>query len=272
MQKSKKPLLVCLLLSVSLTACGKVQPQDNFVQTEQDISAGPDDSMQADTSVQETPAPSDRSDNTIQAGDVELTLCSVEINERIGLMRRTFAASGDQEQIEALFGNALNRTDPAQQDGKTISIQTAFYKEESEIWKFSCNLQGEDTEYTFREMTTESIADQSFTAATSGGRQATVILTPYAAWIRTDGAWMDMADAYQFTAVLSDGSEQEIAILPLARSRQARERTLKELPYLGDGYKTGEELTDESGDAVGGRFIFYEQISPEEITDVHIYK
>lgn len=267
--KSVFTAILLTLLLLSVTACGKTQQPDDVTP------ANNNDTIQTDhnDAIETDNNDAVPSDNTVMAGDVELTLQAVELNERIGLMRRTFVAAGEWEQIEELFGNALNRIEPEQQDGKTVvtQIQTAFYKEENEIWKFSCNVHGEGAEYTFEEMTTELIEDKTFTTATADGRQATVILTPYAAWIRADGAWMDMADAYQFTAELSDGSEQEIAILPLARSRKAREQTLKELPYLGDGYKTGEELTDESGNAIGGRFLFYEQIAPNEVTDVHIY-
>lgn len=267
--KNKKSVcnaLLLILLLLSVAACGKTQQPDDTVR-EDNHAVQPDDTIQTDHSDAVS------SGNTVMAGDVELTLQAVELNENIGLMRRTFVATGEWEQIEELFGNALNMSEPEQQDGKTIvtQTQTAFYKEENEIWKFSCNVHGEGAEYTFEKMATDLIEDKTFTTATDDGRQATVILTPYAAWIQTDGAWMDMADAYQFAAELTDGSEQEIAILPIARSRKAREQTLKELPYMGDGYKTGEELTDENGDAIGGRFIFYEQIALDEMTDVHIY-
>ena len=85
-------------------------------------------------------------------------------------------------------------------------------------------------------------------------------------------AWMVMSEAYQFTAELADGSEDEIVILPLTRSRQARSQEMKELPYLGDGYVFGEELQDENGDTRGGRFIFWEEVSLDDVVDVHIYQ
>jgi len=47
---------------------------------------------------------------------------------------------------------------------------------------------------------------------------------------------------------------------------------MKELPYLGDGYVLGEELQDENGDVRGGRFIFFEEVSLDDVVDVHIYQ
>ena len=47
---------------------------------------------------------------------------------------------------------------------------------------------------------------------------------------------------------------------------------MKELPYLGDGYVLGEELQDENGDTRGGRFIFFEEVSLDDVVDVHIYQ
>ena len=117
-----------------------------------------------------------------------------------------------------------------------------------------------------------SMEQKEFTASTDSGNQTDLILTPYGVWIQSVDNWMVMSEAYQFTAELADGGEDEIVILPLTRSRQARSQEMKELPYLGDGYVLGEELQDENGDTRGGRFIFFEEVSLDDVVDVHIYQ
>lgn len=202
--------------------------------------------------------------------DVAVRLLSVEADENIGLMRRTFEAYGDQAAIERIFRGSNT---VMEKDAQKVTVtETAFFNSVDEVWKLSCLLDGEGAEYTFEEGQITAMEQKEFTAATDSGNQAEVILTPYGVWIQSVDNWMVMSEAYQFTAELADGSEDEIVILPLTRSRQARSQEMKELPYLGDGYVLGEELQDENGDARGGRFIFFEEVSLDDVVDVHIYQ
>lgn len=145
-------------------------------------------------------------------------------------MRRTFTVTGDAKQAQELFAPTL--AESSQEGEKTVITEIAFYNAPEELWKLSCNLAGEGAEYTLPEIQVDAIADKEFEVNTAKGETAKVILTPYAAWIQSNGAWMQKEDAYQFAAVFADGEEEEIAVLPVSRSKKAREKELQELPFL----------------------------------------
>lgn len=217
----------------------------------------------------ETP---DIPEDAVRIHEVGVRLLNVEENESILLMRRTFEAYGDQRTIEKIFRGSNVVMEKDENEQKVIVTETAFFTSEDEVWKLSCLLDGEGEEYTFEKGQVTPIEQKEFLVSTESGDEAVVILTPYGVWIQATDNWMAMSEAYQFTAELTDGSEEEIAILPLARSRQARSQEMKELPGLGDGYVMGEELQNENGDSMGGRFIFWEEISLDDIVDIHIYQ
>ena len=83
---------------------------------------------------------------------------------------------------------------------------------------------------------------------------------------------MQKEDAYQFAAVFADGEEEEIAVLPVSRSKKAREKELRELRFFGEGYRIGQELLYENGEAAGGKFIFWEEEALDAVDSVCIYE
>lgn len=294
MVKRVKGLIIVSSLLMLLSACGKAEGDlpsaETGVQEEQTQESLEDQSAtgkeettgqeEEDTAEagedSETSATSANSETTeipedaVMIQDVAVRLLSVEADENIGLMRRTFEAYGDQAAIEKIFRGSNT---VMEKDAQKVTVtETAFFNSVDEVWKLSCLLDGEGAEYTFEEGQLTAMKQKEFTASTDSGNQADVILTPYGVWIQSADNWMVMSEAYQFTAELADGSEDEIVILPLTRSRQARSQEMKELPYLGDGYVLGEELQDENGDTQGGRFIFWEEVSLDDVVDVHIYQ
>ena len=293
MVKRVKRLMIAASLLMLLSACGKAEADLPGTETEVEVQeeqtqeeledpsamgkeettgqeeegtakAGEDSETSANSETTEIP------DDAVMIQDVAVRLLSVEADENIGLMRRTFEAYGDQAVIEKIFRGSNTVMEKDEQ--KVTVTETAFFNSVDEVWKLSCLLDGEGAEYTFEEGQITAMEQKEFTAATDSGNQAEVILTPYGVWIQSVDNWMVMSEAYQFTAELADGSEDEIVILPLTRSRQARSPEMKELPYLGDGYVLGEELQDENGDTRGGRFIFFEEVSLDDVVDVHIYQ
>lgn len=208
--------------------------------------------------------------NAVAVGELKVSLQKVEANEKIGLMRRTFTVTGDAKQAQELFAPTL--AESSQEGEKTVITEIAFYNAPEELWKLSCNLAGEGAEYTLPEIQVDAIVDKEFEVSTAKGETAKVILTPYAAWIQSNGAWMQKEDAYQFAAVFADGEEEEIAVLPVSRSKKAREKELRELPFFGEGYRIGQELLDENGEAAGGKFIFWEEEALDAVDSVCIYE
>ncbi len=298
MVKHVKGLMIAaslLMLMLLMSACGKAEADLPGTETEVEVQeeqtqekledpsvtgkeetteqekedtaeAGEDSETSANSETTEIP------DDAVMIQDVAVRLLSVEADENIGLMRRTFEAYGDQAVIEKIFRGSNVVMEKDENEHKVIVTETAFFTSEDEVWKLSCLLDGEGEEYTFEKGQVTPIEQKEFLVSTESGDEAVVILTPYGVWIQATDNWMAMSEAYQFTAELADGSENEIVILPLTRSRQARSQEMKELPYLGDGYVLGEELQDENGDTRGGRFIFFEEVSLDDVVDVHIYQ
>lgn len=298
MVKHVKGLMIAaslLMLMLLMSACGKAEADLPGTETEVEVQEEQTQEKLEDPSVtgkeetteqekedtaeagedSETSANSETPDipeDAVRIHEVGVRLLNVEENESILLMRRTFEAYGDQKKIEKIFRGSNVVMEKDENEHKVIVTETAFFTSEDEVWKLSCLLDGEGEEYTFEKGQVTPIEQKEFLVSTESGDEAVVILTPYGVWIQATDNWMAMSEAYQFTAELADGSENEIVILPLTRSRQARSQEMKELPYLGDGYVLGEELQNQKGDSMGGRFIFWEEISLDDIVDIHIYQ
>lgn len=225
MVKRVKGLIIAASLLMLLSACGKAEADlpstETEVQEEQiqenledqsvtgkeeqarqeegdPAAAGGDLETAANSETTEIP------EDAVMIQDVAVRLLSVEANENIGLMRRTFEAYGDQAVIEKIFRGSNT---VMEKDAQKVTVtETAFFNNSDEIWKLSCLLDGEGAEYTFEEGQMTAMEQKEFTASTDSGNQADVILTPYGVWIQSVDNWMVMSEAYQFTAGTGDKS------------------------------------------------------------------
>ena len=171
MVKRVKRLMIAVSLLMLLSACGKaeadlpgtetaVQVQEE--QTQEDLEdpsamgkeettgqeeegtakAGEDSETSANSETTEIP------DDAVMIQDVAVRLLSVEADENIGLMRRTFEAYGDQKKIEKIFRGSNVAMEKDEYEQKVIVTETAFFNSVDEVWKLSCLLDGEGAEYT----------------------------------------------------------------------------------------------------------------------------
>ena len=163
MVKRVKRLMIAASLLMLLSACGKaeadlpgteteVQVQEE--QTQEDLEdpsamgkeettgqeeedtakAGEDSETSANSETTEIP------DDAVMIQDVAVRLLSVEADENIGLMRRTFEAYGDQAVIEKIFRGSNT---VMEKDAQKVTVtETAFFNSVDEVWKLSCLLDG----------------------------------------------------------------------------------------------------------------------------------
>lgn len=213
--------------------------------------------------------------NAVQIGEATVNLNGIEVNEDIGTVRRVFQVSGkeagDDDFLNDVFpGNLLTVSIERKNDNNVIVTETKFYESQGEWWQINYNLGGSFEEYTFAAVEPERNTAKEFSAE-SGGKQVSVLITPYAVSISGEEGWMQKKKLYQVVAVMKDESQQEIYTLPFRKDKKMEERELLSLPYLGDGFLIGEELKSENGVATGGRLILNQEIDPEQITKVYIY-
>ena len=172
MVKRVKGLMIAVSLLMLLSACGKAEADLPGTETEVEVQeeqtqedledpsamgkeettgqeeegtakAGEDSETSANSETTEIP------DDAVMIQDVAVRLLSVEADENIGLMRRTFEAYGDQAVIEKIFRGSNTVMEKDEQ--KVTVTETAFFNSVDEVWKLSCLLDGEGAEYTFEE-------------------------------------------------------------------------------------------------------------------------
>jgi hypothetical protein len=213
--------------------------------------------------------------SSVQIEGKTVSLEEIEINKDIQFMKRVFCITG-KDNVEDEF---LNRIFPAnlatitvdRQSDKEVTItEVQFYENEEDWWKIQCSNGGNWEEYILDNMETDESSEKTFTCDCEG-KEISVVITPYAVSVSGEEEWMQEKKLYQFIAVLDDGSQQEIYVLPFNKSKKMEERELLSLPYLGDGFRIGEEVKNKEGNITGGKLIFSEEVDIDKISDVYVY-
>lgn len=213
--------------------------------------------------------------NSLQIDGKTVSLEQIEVNDNIHSMKRVFLVTG-RETIEEDFLNEMFSANAATNEIKWINDQTVsitemkFYDEEEEWWKLEYGNGEQLEEYSF-EPSEERGGDAKEFFIDFEGKQISVTFAPYAVSINCEEDWMQERQLYQVVAIMEDGSQQEIFTLPVNRSKKMEERELLSLPYLGDSFRIGEEITNADGKATGCKLILRNEIDVDKITDVFIY-
>lgn len=217
----------------------------------------------------------DSEKNSVQIDEKTVSLEKIEINDSIRSMKRVFNVTGKEPIGEDFLDNifpvnlATNKIEWI--NDKTVSVtEMRFYENEEEWWKLQCGSGEKAEEYTFQPVENTGDAAKEF-LTDFDERQVSVVIVPYAVSINCEEDWMQEKKLYQVVAVLEDGSQMEICTLPFDKSKKMEERELLSLPYLGEGFRIGEEIKNDAGNATGGKLIFSEEIDIDKITDVYIY-
>ena len=217
----------------------------------------------------------DSEKNSIQIDGKTVSLEQIEVNDSIHSMKRVFCVTG-KETIEEDFLDSIFQVNAATNEVEWINNQTVsvtemrFYNEEEEWWRLQCGNGQQMKEYTFQPVEDVGGVSKEF-LIDFDEKQISVVLTPYAVSVNCEKDWMQDRQLYQIVAVMEDGSQQEIFILPFNRSKKMEDRELLSLSYLGDGFRIGEEITNADGNATGGKLILRNEIDVDKITDVYIY-
>lgn len=217
----------------------------------------------------------DSGENTIQIDEKTVSLEKVEINDSMHFMKRVFTITGKEPIEESFLDNIfpvnLVTNEIEWINDKTVSVtEMRFYEDEEECWKVQYGSGEEMEEYAFQKMEATGDAAKELTVDFEG-KQISVAVVPYAVSINCEEEWMEEKKLYQVTAVLEDGSQQEICTLPFNKGKKMEERELLSLPYLGDGFRIGEEIKNDDGSVTGGKLIFWEAVDVDKVVDAYIY-
>lgn len=217
----------------------------------------------------------DSNKNSIQIDEKAISLEKIEINDSMHSMKRVFTITGKEpigeDFLDNIFPVNLVTNEIKWINDKTVSVtEMGFYENEEECWKVQYGSGEEIEEYAFQKMETTGEAAKELLVDFEG-KQISVVIVPYAVSINCEEEWMEEKKLYQVTAVLEDGSQQEVCTLPFNKGKKMEERELLSLPYLGDGFRIGEEIKNDDGSVTGGKLIFWEAIDTDKIVDVYIY-
>ncbi len=213
--------------------------------------------------------------NEIQIEGKTVRIEQIEVNEEIRTVKRIFNISGkeeiDKNFLNNLFPENLLTVRWEWKNNKNVIVTEAkFYENEDEWWKIQYNREGNFEEYIFDTMETKKSEEKEFFIECDG-KQVFVVVTPNAISVNGEEGWMQEKKLYQVVAVMEDGDQQEIYTLPFQKNKKMEERELLILPYLGDGFRIGEEIKNENGIITGGKLILNQDIHIDSIADVYIY-
>ena len=288
-------LLVCGIGAVCLISnpLGEKDSGEDTEVTSQDM----EDTGQTSPDTEDAVTTAENEEEPAATSKSRVILCAAEIDRTMQAVRTTYLIEGDYESMDDvdravnLHGTTVPHSSVAHQTvavrGETVTgimvdCTIIDYPDESVIEKYSEKEKQFAEEYFCEKADSFSVTEASFRSFTVDveGYPVIVQINPFAISIEGEAGWMQERTFYRFCAVMKNGDEKKIFLLPLGRTGKKAEKDFlenfenlenyKELPDFVD-IQLGMEVLDNEI-AVGAKFMTGEDIDLDTVSEITVYE